>query len=117
MARLDHLVPIKSTWRLPIGKKLTDRLITERAKQGWYGTAAKERALSGLPVTATNGFIDRCEGQDGLCGKMQGVKHFKYKYLPKPMFLCPSCLQIERNRAIKQKDQQRAFKRNIEEFV
>jgi hypothetical protein len=117
MARLDHRAPIKSTWRLPIGKKLTDRIITERAKQGWYGEAAKQRVLAGLPVHATNGLVDRCQGRDGLCGELRGVRHFKYKYLPKPMFLCPSCLQIERNKAIKRVDSEKKFKRNLEEFI
>jgi hypothetical protein len=42
----DFRVPIKSTWRDAIGVKLTDRRITNRTKQGWYGELAKLRLLA-----------------------------------------------------------------------
>jgi hypothetical protein len=40
------IVPIKSTWPTPIGKRLTDRAIHNRAKQGWYGEVEKLKALA-----------------------------------------------------------------------
>ena len=38
--KAEH-IPIKSTWRDAIGIKLTDRRITNRIKQGWYGRIAQ----------------------------------------------------------------------------
>lgn len=42
----DLRPPIKSTWRDPIGKPITDRVILNRAKQGFYGEIERLRALA-----------------------------------------------------------------------
>jgi hypothetical protein len=42
----DFRVPIKSTWRDALGVPLTDRRITTRIKQGWYGELPKLRLLA-----------------------------------------------------------------------
>lgn len=39
----DYRPPIKSAWPTPIGKKLTDRMITKYAKKGFYGTNMEAR--------------------------------------------------------------------------
>lgn len=39
-------IPIKSTWRDAIGVKLTNRRITNRIKQGWYGRVEQLRLLA-----------------------------------------------------------------------
>lgn len=39
----DHRIPIKSTWRDAIGKRLTDRTITKYIKMGKYGVEVKLR--------------------------------------------------------------------------
>lgn len=87
---------LKSTWQGPLGKKLTDRLITRRMKEGYYGEEAKKRALSKSKSKghSTNGFIDRC-----FCGEIKDVRWCAYKYLETPGFFCPSCLNILRLKA------------------
>lgn len=42
-------IPIKSTWRDAIGPKLTNRRITNRIKEGWYGPIEKLKLLSRSP--------------------------------------------------------------------
>ena len=42
----DFRVPIKSTWKDALGVPLTNRRITSRIKQGWYGLLPKLRLLS-----------------------------------------------------------------------
>lgn len=39
-------IPIKSTWRDAIGVKLTNRRITNRIKEGWYGRIAQLQQLA-----------------------------------------------------------------------
>jgi len=46
-------VPIKSTWREAIGVPLTDRRITNRIKEGWYGLLPKLRLLARSSNKAT----------------------------------------------------------------
>lgn len=108
----DYRIPIKSTWRDPIGKPLTNRAITERMKQGWYGVTARFAALAKTPKSD---FVHRCEHEG--CGETLGVKHLSFKYLPKPMFLCPRHRMAQRNIALKNKEVNKVFKDKLEEFV
>lgn len=39
-------IPIKSTWRDAIGVKLTNRRITNRIKEGWYGRIEQLKLLA-----------------------------------------------------------------------
>jgi hypothetical protein len=103
-----------STWRDPIGKPLTDRIITHRIKEGWYGEALKRQLLDKLPYGRTHGMVDRCG-----CGETKGVKWLTFKYLPKPGFYCAHCRVRERNLAIKNREQEKRFREkiNIAEFA
>lgn len=112
MARLDNQVPIKSTWRDAIGKKLTDRIITKRIKQGYYGYAAQQAALSKNP---TSDYINRCQFEG--CDETRGVKWLEFKYLPKPMFCCEQHRLVLRQRAMKNAETERQFKRNISDAM
>ena len=42
----DYRVPIKSTWKDALGVPLTNRRITNRIKQGWYGRIAQLQLLA-----------------------------------------------------------------------
>lgn len=99
---------IKSTWRDPIGKPLTDRLINKRAKEGFYGLAAKQAALN---KTENKGFVDRCQ-----CGEWRGIKWLDFSYLPKPGFYCHSCRLIEKSRGEKRKEIEKQFRKKVTQY-
>lgn len=82
-------VPIRSTWRDPIGKKLNNAIIARRARQGFYGKEAQLRATKKIEVST--GIVHRCS-----CGERVGTLWYKYRYLPKPGFYCPRCLAVHR---------------------
>ena len=107
----EFIVPIKSTWRDPIGKQLTNRIIANRIREGWYGEAMKLAALAKLPVHQTDGTLNRC-----ACGELRGVRWYDYKYLEQPAFLCPRCLATKRtNKGVRPTNARRM--RDISEFV
>ena len=73
---MDKRVPIRSTWKQPVGKKLTDALIRKWEKLGYYGEAVQ-----------SNYVVQRC----CECDK-KGAIYYRWKYLPTPGFYCLSCL-------------------------
>jgi len=88
---LDLRPSIRSTWRDAIGPVLTDRRITNRQKQGWYGEKAKQQALSRSRTKMPDGVLVRCK-----CGETKAVAYFDYLYLTAPGFYCPACLEQQR---------------------
>ena len=104
-------VPIRSTWRDPIGKPLTDRRILNRMKEGWYGPEAKRVALlkerkTGLP----EGVIARCQ-----CGELRGVQYYSYSYLERHGFYCKTCLNQQR--LLKPETKTERFNKIIAEYM
>lgn len=71
--------PIRSTWRDPIGAKLTDRRITKRIQQGWYGEIEK------LKVLAKNGSKATKIAAKARLAKFEGVMPRNAKTKPKMM--------------------------------
>ena len=76
----EQFIHIKSGWKSPIGVPLTDRLITKYEKLGFYGHEKE--------VASTNGIVHRCTD----CNAKKRVIFYKYRYLPKPGYYCPSCI-------------------------
>lgn len=107
---MNPFIRFGSGWNDPIGKPLTNGVIRNRIKQGWYGEQAKIAALNKTKtLTNKNGFIDRC----ATCNTKQGVKWCAFKYLEAPAFYCPSCLLKARGISVRLKPK----KRNLEEFI
>lgn len=91
---------IKSAWKDPVGKPLTDAMIRRYERLGFYGHEKE--------VTAANGIIHRCRE----CDIKKRVVYYKFKYLPTPGFYCPSCLDVHRaehNKAKHEKEQWHAL--------
>lgn len=114
MSTPDFRTPIKSTWRDPIGSLLTNARITKWAKLGWYGEAAKRRALAKTAKQkaqksgSKSGFVDRCS-----CGSVENVRYLKFSYLPKPGFYCHVCLCAIRS----ERDKQAVLDKALEEKI
>lgn len=104
--------PIKSTWRDPIGPVLTDRRILNRQKQGWYGEHAKQQALACSKTLMPHGVIVRCS-----CGENRGIKHYTFKYLEKPGFYCPACLEQQRLTQPKRLSKEEKFNALIKDYL
>lgn len=79
-----NLGHIKSAWKDPIGKPLTDAIIRRYERLGHYGGERE--------VQASNGFVHRCRE----CNTKKHVVFYKYRYLPQPGFYCPACLKGHR---------------------
>lgn len=114
---MDPHIPLRSSWRDAIGKPLTNGIIRNRTKQGFYGEEAKLIALK--HVEAKTGFIERC-----TCGQKLGVKFLKFKYLPKPGYYCDACRLIHREAQAKQEEREQELNSrlkqariSIEDFV
>lgn len=112
---MDPTIHLRSGWKDPIGKKLTNGIIRNRTKQGFYGEEAKLIALK--KVEAKTGFVERC-----ACGQKIGVKYLSFKYLPTGGFYCDSCRLMHREANAKAVEQDKEFKAritkiSIEDFV
>ena len=104
----DEHSRLPSTWRQPIGKELTDRVIFQRALEGWYGVEWKNRALATQRIKAAkrllltpSGRVETC-----ACGETQGVTYRRWSYLPKPGLYCRLCIaryQGERDKEANQR--------------
>lgn len=93
-------VPIRSTWKDPIGKPLTNRRIAFYQREGRYGREAQERALASC--VDVNGFVNRC--CEPGCNTYINVRWCTFLYLPKVGYYCPKCRQKHRNEALKEKE-------------
>jgi hypothetical protein len=78
----NHPVPIRSTWRDPVGKRLTNGIIRRWQRLGWYGEVAATAA----------GIIHHC----CECNSRKHVVFYKNRFLPTPGFYCPPCYAIHR---------------------
>ncbi len=95
-------VPIRSSWRDAIGKRLNNAIITRRQRQGFYGAVAQKRAQS--KITQNTGIVHRC-----ACNRTDGVVWYAYKYLPKPAWNCPHCIARYRAEHNKEQNEKQAF--------
>lgn len=79
----SFVVPIRSTWRDPVGKKLTNAIIRKWEKLGFYG---KERAANYILYPCME------------CKRTPAV-YFRNRYLPTPGFYCLACRAKHRTAA------------------
>lgn len=83
-----------SSWREAIGTPLTNAAIQRHMRNGWYG---RERQLIAIgQLEQQTGIVHRCVTCDQIAGK-----HYKYAYLTKPGFYCPSCIAVIRAQHVK----------------
>lgn len=100
-------VPLRPAWRDARGVPLTNRRITARAREGWYGKRAKELAdakASKRFKDAASHVVHRCS-----CGSTEWVRFVKYDYLPAPGNYCRVCLAFAR----KSRDQEIELARRV----
>ena len=90
---MDPAVRFPSTWRQPIGKLLTTRIINQRALEGYYGPIAKLRAEKSKAII--DGRVVKCQG---LCGgeNIANMGFKKWSYLPKAGWYCSACTKAYR---------------------
>jgi len=103
----DGSAPIRSTWRDPIGKKLTNRIIANREAEGWYGPEAQEKAQR--TPSGSLGIVFRCLE----CGTRNGVHYLRHSYLPKPGDYCKRCALTHKTAFLKARELDRAFNESI----
>ena len=104
--------PIRSTWRTEgSGKALTNRRIAQYQREGWYGPAARERALK-VSRTMRAHAVFRCK-----CGVSEEVRFLTYSYLPQSGYYCPRCLaQYRRQRDLEKELKARYRAAAVEEY-
>lgn len=110
-------IPIKSSWRDPIGHLLTNRRIAQRAREGYYGEAARVRELersAKRPVHCD--MVFRCP-----CGSTD-VRYYRWSYLPKAGYYCEHCRaayrgNVERETRLNRELTQRVKQQIMERYV
>ncbi len=101
---MDPALHIRSGWKDPVGKQLTNSTIAKHQRAGWYGPVMKENALKGYKPTG--GLVFRC-----TCGEREGLRYLTYSYLNRPGYICPRCLNAIR----KERDQEKELARRVRE--
>lgn len=117
---MDPHIHLRSSWRDAIGKPLTNGIIRNRIKQGFYGEEAK--LVEFKKVESKTGFIERCCVE--ACGQKLGVRFLKFKYLPKNGFYCEVHRALFREQSAKDAEQEKEINSrlkqariSIEDFV
>ena len=108
----ESKVPIRSTWRTEgTGKRLTNRRIAQYQREGYYGEAAREKALK-VSRTLRAHAVFRCK-----CGVSEEVRFLTYSYLPQSGYYCPRCLaQYRRQRDLERELKARYRAAAVEEY-
>jgi hypothetical protein len=106
-------IPIRSTWRDATGPLLTNRRINARACEGWYGETAKVRALAkDASRTPTTGIVFRC-----TCGSANGLRFYRWSYLPKPGYYCSVCVASHRGNAEREKQASKELAARVQRAI
>lgn len=107
-------VPIRSTWRDPIGPMLTNRRIAQHIREGWYGEGRRRKQLEkDYQRAARTDIVFRCPG----CGTDKAVRFIRYSYMPKAGYWCNACREIHRSNAERDAKLTREFKARVEKAV
>lgn len=102
---------LPSTWRPPIGKYLTNRIIHEYALVGKYGPSAQKHARA---VELFKHDLSLCPE----CGKQKrGVRHRMYDYLPHYGKYCLDCVEAYRRDFRKDQQLKKLVKVAKERFI
>ncbi len=99
---MDPRVRMRSTWRDPIGKPLTDSAILRYMRNGRYGPELQRAAREA--EKAVTGSVFRCD-----CGARDEVRYMTYSYLPRPGYFCPACRARYREGAQREKEQRKEW--------
>lgn len=104
---MNPAVHFPSTWRMAIGKVLTNRRIRELELLGYYG---KERQLKANKHTLldASGHVIKCG-----CGSAIGVQFRRWSYLPKAGHYCIKCCRYYRLEAQKRREEEREWREQL----
>lgn len=94
---------IKSGWKPPIGKPLTNTIIARYQREGVYGEHERLKAIARYKAGVTPGHIERC-----ACGS-DAVITFK-----RGKFWCSRCIAVQKALKAKEDKLEQKFNEKIE---